>query len=132
MDAEVSQTIALLLAQWIAISNIVMKYVILPIVSAQMLVYTIGCFDLFHIGHQNVLASLREFGYFIVAGIHDYESYFQLKNKYTIDNLEARMNNLKPFVDQLFVIPQEHQRQVAPQRGPAAVLVHQGNRWAAD
>jgi len=68
-------------------------------------VYTIGCFDLFHRGHQNVLHSLREFGYFIVAGIHDDESYFKLKNKYTIDNLETRMKNVKPFVDQLFVIP---------------------------
>ena len=68
-------------------------------------VYTIGCFDLFHRGHQNVLVALREFGYYIVAGIHDDESYFKLKNKYTIDNLETRMDNVKPFVDQLFVIP---------------------------
>lgn len=68
-------------------------------------VYTIGCFDLFHRGHQNVLKSLREFGYFIVAGIHDDESYFKLKNKYTIDNLETRMKNVKPYVDQLYVIP---------------------------
>ena len=68
-------------------------------------VYTIGCFDLFHRGHQNVLLSLREFGYYIVAGIHDDHSYFQLKNKYTIDNLETRINNVKPFVDQIFVIP---------------------------
>lgn len=68
-------------------------------------VYTIGCFDLFHRGHQNVLMSLREFGAFIVAGIHDDESYFQLKKKYTIDNLETRMKNVKPFVDQIFVIP---------------------------
>mmetsp|Transcript_10276 Transcript_10276/g.20574 ORF Transcript_10276/g.20574 Transcript_10276/m.20574 type:complete len:437 (-) Transcript_10276:298-1608(-) len=68
-------------------------------------VYTIGCFDLFHRGHQNVLMALREFGYFIVAGIHDDESYFKLKNKYTVDNLETRMKNVKPFVDQLYVIP---------------------------
>ena len=68
-------------------------------------VYTIGCFDLFHRGHQNVLLSLREFGCFIVAGIHDDESYFQLKGKYTIDNLETRMENIKPYVDQVFVIP---------------------------
>lgn len=68
-------------------------------------VYTIGCFDLFHRGHQNVLLSLREFGYFIVAGIHNDESYFQLKQKNTIDNLETRMALVKPFVDQIFVIP---------------------------
>jgi glycerol-3-phosphate cytidylyltransferase-like family protein len=60
---------------------------------------------LFHRGHQNVLLSLREFGAYIVAGIHDDESYYQLKKKYTIDNLETRMNNVKPFVDQIFVIP---------------------------
>jgi cytidyltransferase-like protein len=68
-------------------------------------VYTIGCFDLFHRGHQNVLVSLREFGAYIVCGIHDDESYYQLKNKYTIDNLETRMNNVKPYVDQIYVIP---------------------------
>ena len=42
---------------------------------------------------------------FIVAGIHDDASYFRLKNKYTIDNLETRMKNVKPFVDQIYVIP---------------------------
>lgn len=68
-------------------------------------VYTIGCFDLFHRGHQNVLLSLREFGYYIVAGIHDDASYYKLKNKYTIDNLETRMANVKPYVDQIYVIP---------------------------
>jgi cytidyltransferase-like protein len=68
-------------------------------------VYTIGCFDLFHRGHQNVLLSLREFGYYIVAGIHDDASYYQLKKKYTIDNLETRMANVKPYVDQIYVIP---------------------------
>lgn len=67
-------------------------------------VYTIGCFDLFHRGHQNVLISLREFGAYLVVGIHDDESYFKLKNKYTIDNLETRMKNVKPYADQIYVI----------------------------
>mmetsp|Transcript_39097 Transcript_39097/g.91036 ORF Transcript_39097/g.91036 Transcript_39097/m.91036 type:complete len:150 (-) Transcript_39097:110-559(-) len=49
--------------------------------------------------------SLREFGYFLVAGIHDDASYFKLKKKYPIDNLETRMKKVKPYVDQLFVIP---------------------------
>mmetsp|Transcript_23206 Transcript_23206/g.48176 ORF Transcript_23206/g.48176 Transcript_23206/m.48176 type:complete len:450 (+) Transcript_23206:88-1437(+) len=68
-------------------------------------VYTIGCFDLFHRGHVNVLMSLREFGHFIVCGIHDDESYFKLKKKYPIDNLEKRMENVKPYVDIIYVIP---------------------------
>lgn len=68
-------------------------------------VYTIGCFDLFHRGHANLLRALREYGRFIVVGIHDDNSYFQLKNKYPIDNLEKRMENLRPYVDMTFVIP---------------------------
>ena len=40
-----------------------------------------------------------------MAGIHDDGSYFKLKNKNTIDNLETRMANVKPFVDQIYVIP---------------------------
>ena len=68
-------------------------------------VYTIGCFDLFHRGHGNVLESLREFGLYIVAGIHDDASYFKLKKKMPIDNLEKRMENVKPYVDQIYVIP---------------------------
>jgi glycerol-3-phosphate cytidylyltransferase-like family protein len=60
---------------------------------------------LFHRGHENVLRSLREFGHFIVAGIHDDASYFKLKGKVTIDNLETRIDLVKPFVDQIFVIP---------------------------
>lgn len=68
-------------------------------------VYTIGCFDLFHRGHENVLLSLREFGYYVVAGIHDDASYYQLKQKNTIENLETRIAKVKPYVDQIFVIP---------------------------
>ncbi|KAL3931016.1 MAG: hypothetical protein SGARI_004313 [Bacillariaceae sp.] len=73
----------------------------LPIGWENRKVYTIGCFDLFHRGHKNVLLSLP----YIVCGIHDDESYYQLKKKYTIDNLETRMKNVKPFVDQIYVIP---------------------------
>jgi glycerol-3-phosphate cytidylyltransferase-like family protein len=61
--------------------------------------------SLFHRGHVNVLLSLREFGCYIVAGIHDDASYIKLKNKPTIDNLETRIDLVKPFVDQIFVIP---------------------------
>eukprot|EP00753_Platysulcus_tardus_P015711 PLAT5238.2.p1 GENE.PLAT5238.2~~PLAT5238.2.p1 ORF type:complete len:272 (-),score=122.39 PLAT5238.2:77-892(-) len=68
-------------------------------------VYTIGCFDLFHRGHENLLRTLREFGNFLVVGVHDDQSYYKLKNKYPIDNLETRLKNIRPFVDIAFVIP---------------------------
>jgi len=71
----------------------------------QRKVYTIGCFDLFHRGHINILTSLREFGNFVVCGIHDDKSYFALKQKNTIDDLQTRIDKVKPYVDQIYVIP---------------------------
>jgi len=68
-------------------------------------VYTIGCFDLFHQGHINLLKTLCNFGTYIIVGIHDDESYFKLKNKYPIDTLEIRIKNIKEYVDQIYVIP---------------------------
>ena len=71
----------------------------------RMKVYTVGCFDLAHRGHENLFRALREYGRFLVVGLHDDESYFRLKRKRTIDNLERRIANVKPFYDQVFVIP---------------------------
>jgi cytidyltransferase-like protein len=68
-------------------------------------VYTVGCFDLAHRGHENLFRSLREYGRYLVVGLHDDASYFKLKRKHTIDNLEKRIENIKPFCDQVFVIP---------------------------
>lgn len=44
-----------------------------PALTLPAQVYTIGCFDLFHRGHENLLATLREFGDYVVVGIHDDE-----------------------------------------------------------
>lgn len=68
-------------------------------------VFTVGCFDLAHRGHENLFRALREYGRYLVVGLHDDESYFKLKRKQTIDKLEKRIENIKPFCDQVFVIP---------------------------
>ncbi|EDQ86129.1 uncharacterized protein MONBRDRAFT_38560 [Monosiga brevicollis MX1] len=68
-------------------------------------VFSIGCFDLFHRGHENMLRMLREFGTFVVVGVHDDESYFKLKNKKTIHNTQQRVEHVKNFADMVFVIP---------------------------
>jgi glycerol-3-phosphate cytidylyltransferase-like family protein len=62
-------------------------------------VYTVGCFDLMHHGHSNLLAIMRcampcfrcvtlsksaccrHFGNNVIIGIHDDESYFKLKGE---------------------------------------------------
>jgi len=67
-------------------------------------VYTVGCFDLFHRGHSTLLRNMRKLGKEVIVGIHDDDSYFKLKNKVPIDNIEKRMANVKKHVDQVFVI----------------------------
>lgn len=45
-------------------------------------VYTIGCFDLVHHGHLNLLRGLRQFGNIVCVGIHDDDSYQRLKGEW--------------------------------------------------
>ncbi|KAA0162289.1 hypothetical protein FNF27_03150 [Cafeteria roenbergensis] len=72
---------------------------------AQTRVFTVGCFDLAHRGHANLFRALREYGRYLVVGLHDDASYFKLKRKHTVDDLETRIANIKPFCDSVFVIP---------------------------
>lgn len=70
-------------------------------------VYTVGCFDYFHRGHQNLLANMRRYGNEVVVGIHDDWSIEKLKNLKPDEHqpLEVRMKNVKKFADSVFVIP---------------------------
>lgn len=68
-------------------------------------VYTIGTFDLLHRGHEQLLRSLRMFGDYVVVAIHDDESYFKLKKKWPMDNIQERCRKIKQFADMVFVIP---------------------------
>ena len=54
---------------------------------------------------MNLLQALREFGDYLVVGIHDDASYFELKKKRPIQFLSERMAQIKPLVDQIYVIP---------------------------
>ena len=78
---------------------------LIPRYREEMKVMTVGTFDIFHRGHANLLRGLRSFGGYVVVGVHDDESYFQLKKKKPIDSLETRLRRVKPYVDQVFVIP---------------------------
>jgi len=66
--------------------------------------YTIGCFDLVHHGHINLLRSMRQFGRRVVVGIHDDASYALLKGKAPVDDLEARIDAIRTLCDAVFVI----------------------------
>jgi cytidyltransferase-like protein len=67
-------------------------------------VFTVGCFDVFHQGHINMLTEMRRLGKQVIVGVHSNESVLKLKNLVPTDNLETRMENIKKFADQVFVV----------------------------
>eukprot|EP00117_Sycon_ciliatum_P028811 scpid43079/ scgid23073/ len=67
-------------------------------------VFTIGCFDLFHFGHEKLLRRMRRLGQRLIIGVHSDESIQTLKKKTPIDSLETRMKNVRKHADQVFCI----------------------------
>lgn len=43
-------------------------------------VYTIGCFDLFHHGHVQLMKRMRELGKKVVVGVHDSRRYLTIQS----------------------------------------------------
>src|SRR3989304_9668517 len=70
-------------------------------------VFTIGCFDQFHIGHQKLLENMKNIGKEIIVGVHDDNSIEKLKNlkREEHDDIKTRMDNVKKYADVVFVIP---------------------------
>ena len=70
-------------------------------------IYTIGCFDWFHYGHEKLLKRMKEMGKNIIVGVHDDASIEQLKNLKPDEHqpLKTRMENVKKFADVVYVVP---------------------------
>jgi len=67
-------------------------------------VYTVGCFDLFHHGHVQLIKRMRELGKKVIVGVHDSRSIYKLKNRVPVDSTEKRMLNVKTLADEVFCI----------------------------
>lgn len=68
-------------------------------------VITFGTFDVFHIGHVNILKRSRELGDYLIVGISSDDLNFSKKQRYPIYSQEERIgiiSSLK-FVDEVFV-----------------------------
>ena len=68
-------------------------------------VITFGTFDLFHIGHLNILERAKNQGDYLIVGVSSDQLNFSKKQKYPICSEENRLNNLSTlrFVDEVFV-----------------------------
>lgn len=67
-------------------------------------IYTVGCFDLFHHGHEQLINRMRELGKKVIIGVHDSRSIYKLKKRVPIDSTEKRMLNVKNLADEVFCI----------------------------
>lgn len=75
--------------------------------------YTTGVFDLFHIGHLNILKRAKEQCDFLIVGVTTDELVQERKNKFPIIPFEERVEIIKSikYVDN--VVPQKHMDKLA-------------------
>jgi glycerol-3-phosphate cytidylyltransferase len=68
-------------------------------------VITFGTFDVFHIGHVNILERAKKEGDYLVVGVSSDQLNFNKKNRYPIYSQEHRIKILQSlrFVDEVFV-----------------------------
>ena len=91
--------------------------------------YTTGVFDMFHVGHLNILKRAKEQCETLVVGVTTDELCYKRKNKYPIVNERERMEIVAAirYVDK--VIPQADMEKIKPVRELGADAVFVGSDW---
>lgn len=91
--------------------------------------YTTGVFDMFHIGHLNILRHAKEQCETLIVGVTTDELCFQRKQKYPIINESERMAIVEAirYVDR--VVPQVDMEKIRPVKELGADVVFVGSDW---
>ena len=91
--------------------------------------YTTGVFDMFHIGHLNILRRAKEQCDYLIVGVTSDELCFKRKNKYPIINEQDRMAIVQAirYVDQ--VVPQTNMDKLTAVKEVNADVVFVGSDW---
>lgn len=91
--------------------------------------YTTGVYDMFHIGHLNILKRAKAQCDTLVVGVTTDELCFKRKNKYPIISEEDRMEIVSSirYVDK--VIPQADMEKIRPVKKLGADVVFVGSDW---
>ena len=91
--------------------------------------YTTGVFDMFHVGHLNILKRAKEQCETLVVGVTTDELCYKRKNKYPIVTERERMEIVAAirYVDK--VIPQADMEKIKPVRELGADAVFVGSDW---
>lgn len=91
--------------------------------------YTTGVFDMFHIGHLNILRRAKELCDFLIVGVTTDDLCYTRKHKYPIINQEDRMAIVSAirYVDK--VVLQVDMDKIKPVKDLKADAVFVGSDW---
>lgn len=91
--------------------------------------YTTGVYDMFHIGHLNILRRAKELCEILVVGVTTDELCYKRKHKYPIINEQDRMAIVEAirYVDK--VVPQIDMEKTRPVKELGAEVVFVGSDW---
>ena len=91
--------------------------------------YTTGVYDMFHIGHLNILRRAKEQCDYLIVGVTTDELCYQRKQKYPIINEKERLAIVEAirYVDR--VIPQTDMEKIRPVKELGADVVFVGSDW---
>ena len=91
--------------------------------------YTTGVYDMFHIGHLNILRRAKEQCDYLIVGVTTDELCYKRKQKYPIINEQERMAIVEAirYVDK--VVPQTDMDKMRPVKELGANVVFVGSDW---
>lgn len=94
-------------------------------------ILTFGTFDVFHVGHINILERAKSEGDYLIVGVSSDELNFKKKSRYPIYSQQDRVKILESlkFVDEVFIEESLELKAQYIQKFKAHLLV-MGDDWA--